>query len=43
MWGNPMLFHLAKSVEKILKKDKYRQNQSRNVFFHREKYIEEKA
>ena len=24
MWGNSMLFHLAKSVEKTLKKDKYR-------------------
>ena len=23
MWGNPTLFHRAKSIEKILRKEKY--------------------
>ena len=27
MWGNPTLFHQKKSIEKILRKDKYRHNQ----------------
>ena len=32
MWGNYKLFHWAKSIEKILRKYKYWQNQLRKTF-----------
>ena len=32
MWGNPTLIHLAKSTEKILRKDKYWHSQLRKFF-----------
>ena len=32
MWSSPTLSHRAKSAEKILRKDRYCHNQSRNVF-----------
>ena len=32
MWGNPTLFHRAKSIEKMLRKDKYWLNQLRKAF-----------
>ena len=31
MWGNSTLFHQEKSIKKILRKDKYRHNQLREV------------
>ena len=32
MWGNPTLFQREKSIEKILRKDKYLHNHLRNAF-----------
>ena len=32
MWGNPTLFQRAKSIEKILRGDKYWHNQMRKLF-----------
>ena len=31
MWGNPTPFHWGKSIEKILRKNKYCHNQLRKV------------
>ena len=32
MWGNPRLFHRTKSIEKVLRKDKYWHSQLRKAY-----------
>ena len=39
MWGSPNLFHRAKCIKKMLKKDKYWHNQLRKTFFNEQNLL----